>query len=87
MSDHTEFSDDELDDREYPDEDESDDDDLETIACPQCRRQVYEEAEQCPHCGHFITPETHVWSGKPWWWTALAIVGMVALIWALVMSF
>ena len=84
MSDHTEFSNDDLDDREYPDEDDSDDDDPETIECPECRRQVYEDAEQCPHCGHFITPDTGVWAGKPWWWIALALLGIVGLIWALV---
>jgi hypothetical protein len=86
MSEHTEFSDDDLDDREYPDDDESDDDELETIECPQCGRQVYEEAEQCPYCAHFITRETRVWSGKPWWWIALALLGIAAMIWTLVVG-
>ena len=83
MSDHTGWSADDLDDREYPDEDEGDDDDLDTVECPQCHRHVYEEAEQCPHCGHFITHDTRIWAGKPWWWIALALLGGAAVIWVL----
>ena len=84
MSDHTHWSDDELDEREYPgDDDDFDDSDLETVACPKCGRQVYEEAEQCPHCGEYITHDTRVWSGKPWWWIVLALAGIAAALWAL----
>jgi uncharacterized paraquat-inducible protein A len=86
MSDHSEFADDDLDEREYPDDDQSDDDDPETVECPECHRQVYEEAEQCPYCGQYITHDTRVWAGKPWWWTALALAGIVGLIWVLVIG-
>ncbi len=83
MSDYTDHSADDLHDREYPDEDDGDDDQLDIIQCPQCQRHIYEEAEQCPHCGHYITADTRVWSGKPWWWIALALLGAAAVIWAL----
>ena len=91
MFDHAEFSDDDLEDREYPDqddcdEDDSDNSDLDTVACPECHRQVYEEVEQCPYCGHFITHDTRVWAGKPWWWIALALAGITGLIWVLVIG-
>jgi predicted amidophosphoribosyltransferase len=86
MSEHTEFSDDDLDEREYPEEDEADDDDLDTVECPECHRQIYEELEQCPHCGQYITHDTRAWPSKPWWWTALALAGIAGLIWALVVG-
>ena len=86
MSDRAEFSDDDLEDHEYPDEDDADDSDIETVECPECHRQVYEEAEQCPYCGHFITHDTRVWAGKPWWWVAIALAGIVGLIWVLALG-
>jgi len=73
---------DELRDDEFPD-DNYDDDLNETIPCPECRAEVYEDAEQCPHCGHYITSETNVWSGRPAWWIVLGILGVAALILAL----
>ncbi len=55
-------------------EDELDDDDAaeSTVACPHCRRQVYDDAEQCPHCGHYIS-EAERSSGK----SLLVIVGVI----------
>jgi hypothetical protein len=82
MSDHSEWAEDELDEREYPDEDEGSDE-PDTLDCPECGREVYEHAEQCPHCGQYITHETGVWAGKPWWWIALALAGVAAVMYAL----
>ena len=54
--------DDELEDREYPDEadghsfaDEHDDDLY--VACPECGADVYEDAPQCPQCGWYVTSD------------------------------
>ena len=78
----------ELDDREYPDEDEFDDDSdgeaTETVPCPQCGAEVYEDAVACPICGAYITADTNIWSGRPLWWVILALLGLVATIAALV---
>ena len=41
------------DDNDFDDEDE----DLPTILCPFCRAEIYEEAEQCPECGEYISSE------------------------------
>ncbi|MCA9100245.1 MAG: zinc-ribbon domain-containing protein, partial [Planctomycetales bacterium] len=33
------------------DVDAYDDDVVETVACPSCGAEIYEDAERCPHCG------------------------------------
>lgn len=72
--------DDEEDDWELPEPDEDDDDSIETVACPSCGRQIYEEAEECPYCHQYVTHSTSVLAGKPIWFVALAILGIIAVI-------
>ena len=73
---------DELYDDEFPD-DEFDDDSAETVPCADCGAQIYEEAVQCLVCGSYVTRHASIWSGRPAWWIALAILGAVAGILAL----
>jgi hypothetical protein len=74
-----------LEDWEYPDEDDSpDDDDAETVPCPSCGEEVYESAERCPHCGDYITPySSSPLSGRPLWFVVLGLLGIVAVVWLL----
>ncbi|MBN2473078.1 MAG: zinc-ribbon domain-containing protein [Pirellulales bacterium] len=72
-------SDDGLRDSEFPD-DEFDDEISETVPCPQCGADVYEDAVQCPACGTYITHEANVWSGRPAWWIVLGLLGILAVI-------
>ena len=71
---------DELDDHEFPEEDDFDDDQSETAPCPECGAEVYEDAVQCPHCGAYVTHDTRVWSGRPTWWIALGVLGILAVV-------
>jgi len=75
--------------------DDNDDDDIaddeqdessETVACPACGADVYEDALRCPICGEFISQSTSALAGRPWWWIALGIAGVIAVILALVAS-
>ena len=71
------------DDDDADDWDDGPGEEEEWIACPECRRQVYVESEQCPHCGHYITDESGplgVWQGHSWWWVALGVLGIIAVI-------
>jgi hypothetical protein len=78
------WSDDDLEDREFPDEDIDDDaDESATRECPRCGIDVYEDVEQCPLCGVWITTDTSPWSGRSTWWVVLGLLGIVALVWAL----
>lgn len=74
-------SDDEFDEADYPDDEA--DDSTETVACPSCGREVYEEAEQCPYCGSYIIHQTSPWLGRSVWWIVLAVLGLIATIVAL----
>lgn len=71
---------DEYDDWELPEPDEDDDESAETVACPACGRPIYEEAEQCPYCHEYVTHSTSVLVGKPLWYIALALLGIVAVV-------
>ena len=71
-------SDDDLDERDYSDDD--DDDETLTRDCPRCGADVYEDAEQCPLCGTWLTANTSPWQGRAWWWVALGILGIGALM-------
>ncbi len=73
---------DDLDD-EYPDEDDQSDDATDTVACPHCGAEVYEDAEYCPVCETYITPGETVFSNKPLWWILLGLAGVAATLAAL----
>jgi RNA polymerase subunit RPABC4/transcription elongation factor Spt4 len=55
---------------EYPEPDESSTD---TVACPHCRAQVYDDSEHCPACGHYLSADSE---GKPEW----MIVGILVCL-------
>jgi hypothetical protein len=78
--------DDELRDDEFPDEDDSDDGSSETVACPECGAEVYEDAVQCPVCGNYIMHQAGIWSGRPAWWIILALLGVLATVLVLTCS-
>lgn len=80
---------DELQDWEYPDEpddDEYDDDSSETVPCPTCGSDVYEDADRCPVCGEYITARANPWQGRSLAWILLAALGVGATILALTLA-
>jgi uncharacterized protein (DUF983 family) len=66
------------DDPENPDPSDMDQDDYTiTVRCPNCRKFIDEEAEQCPICGHYVTKEDpDAKPNLPWW----VIVGLVVAL-------
>ncbi len=77
----------ELRDNEYADEqlddDELDDNASGTTVCQHCGAEVYEDVEECPACGTYLSPDTNAWSNRPLWWTLLGLAGLVAVLIAL----
>ena len=74
-----------LDPREYPDEDDFDfhDDSSDLISCPQCESEIHEESPKCPVCGYYIIDRTSLWTGRPVWWIMLGLLGIFAVTFAL----
>jgi hypothetical protein len=55
-----------------------------SIPCPECGGEVYEEADACPHCGYFLEDAAvDPMLGKPWWFVVLGILGIIATVFAL----
>jgi hypothetical protein len=69
--------DDDWDDLDDPDE--PDDEDDETVPCPYCREPVYEDAERCPGCGHYLSREDAPWR-RPWWLVAGVVVCLLVIL-------
>lgn len=55
---------------------DDDGDEAETIPCPRCRAEIYEDSVRCPACGVYLTREDRRAEGKPWW----VFVGVVACL-------
>jgi hypothetical protein len=63
-----------------PDDDDVTDDVDETLAeCPKCGASVYDDIEQCPHCGEWIEGAEYAGSQKKR--VFLTIVALVLLSW------
>lgn len=66
---------------DFDSDDEVSDDSLaETVRCPNCGAEIYEDAVRCPHCGWYVTADTSPWSGRPRWWILLGLLGTIAAI-------
>jgi endogenous inhibitor of DNA gyrase (YacG/DUF329 family) len=73
--------DDAWDDESYADEDSRHL--TETVPCPHCGADIYEDAVRCPACGTYVTHTTSPWVGRPVWWIVLALLGVLATVCAL----
>jgi predicted amidophosphoribosyltransferase len=78
-------SDDWQDDGDWQDDDRQAGDEP-TMLCPYCRREIFEDAPQCPHCGSYISEEDARPERKPWWiivgaLLCLAVVGSWIASW------
>ena len=71
------------DDWDEPDEDESSesDDGPDTVTCPYCKEEVYEDAVRCPRCENYISREDAPPTQHPRWiiFGALAVLAIGAL--------
>lgn len=54
-------------------DDWADNSEPEVLPCPSCGKSVYEETQQCPHCGEWIMP--HAASARTPSW--VRIVGVI----------
>ena len=57
-----------------------DDDESQTLPCPSCGAEIYEDADRCSVCGQYVTPGRSGRSVKSWWWVLLGLIVLVMLI-------
>lgn len=50
-----------------------------TIACPNCRRMIYDDAERCPHCDDYIIEAVERGRAYRWWIVAAWVLAFMAL--------
>lgn len=69
---------------EFPDLSDWDDEDSEVseLRCPACGQGVYEETQQCPHCGEWIIPvhESSPWRRGVWLMAVVLLVAALVLM-------
>ncbi len=71
-------------DPEGPDPHERDDDPdalPETIECPKCKTDFYEQAEQCPACGWYVDEREQPLGRKAIWVFVVLLAAIVAASW------
>ncbi|MFT5301731.1 MAG: putative paraquat-inducible protein A [Mariniblastus sp.] len=65
-------------------DDEQDDD--YTVACPHCGDEIYDDAEQCPHCRQYLSASDFK-KQMPTWVVVLVILTIVALMMPFLLTF
>jgi hypothetical protein len=78
------YGDDESDDPEAPDASDwtDEDEDADQVACLACGRAIWEEAQQCPHCGEWVGPGAR--GPTPWaLFVAIALLVLLAALFVL----
>ncbi len=58
-----------------------------SVTCSNCGAEVYEDCEMCPVCNEFIIRSTNPLSGKPDWYIWTALIGIIAVIFAMLFEF
>jgi hypothetical protein len=61
-----------------------DDDGPPNVPCPHCGAGVFEDAEQCPKCGAYLSREDAPTGNKSGaWWVLIVLCLFAAALWAL----
>jgi hypothetical protein len=68
-------------DDDYAGFDTSSDDEDATVPCPHCGADVYDDAEQCPTCGQYLSHIDAPAAGRSWWIVGGALICLLIVIW------
>jgi hypothetical protein len=55
-------------------EEDGDDEEVTTVPCPYCGKDVFDDSPRCPHCGNYLSEADSPPSRKPWWIVAGVVV-------------
>ena len=73
--------DDDSDESDFSGFDTSDPDEDATAPCPACGAEIYDDAERCPECGHYLSREDAPRAKVPLWIIVGAILCLVIVVW------
>lgn len=61
---------------------DDDDGEEELLLCPSCQEPVFEETQQCPHCGDWITAvyPSGGWKRTVWIIAAMMVIAALVLL-------
>jgi len=62
------------------DADLTDDERTETVACPACGVQIYENADRCPLCGEYVVTSGKTAHRRSGWWVLVALALIAGLL-------
>jgi hypothetical protein len=62
------------------------DEETETVECPKCGADLYEDAVRCPLCGEYVHHTHSVWKDKPLWWKLVGLAGILAILLSIAIS-
>ncbi|HYH67420.1 MAG TPA: zinc-ribbon domain-containing protein [Urbifossiella sp.] len=74
------YEDDDEDDEDDDDYGDDGGDDAETVACAHCGADVYEDAEQCPRCGKYLSAEDAPPTRQRGWVTIVMVLALAAAV-------
>jgi len=57
-----------------------DDEEVDTVACPSCRREIAEFAERCPYCGDWVVRGRGAGSQRDVLFTIVAILLVLVIL-------
>jgi hypothetical protein len=58
----------------------TDAEDEDTMPCPRCGKQIYDESERCPYCESYLSEEDDAQPvRKPWWIIVCALLCLYAV--------
>jgi predicted nucleic acid-binding Zn ribbon protein len=70
-------------DDEYAGFDTSGEEEDTTLPCPVCGEAIYDDAERCPACGHYLSREDSQPANKPLWIVFGALLCLlIVILWA-----
>mgnify|MGYP007086393869 FL=1 len=65
-------------------DDEDDDSDDGTVACPACGEPMFEDSPRCPTCGEYVSADGASSSPRPTWIVVTVLVCLTAAAWWIV---
>jgi len=61
-----------------------DDDDEDTVPCPNCGKWIHEDAALCPHCRQFVISDVPAtYRSRGWFWPVMVafIIAIILVMW------